>query len=991
MDNPHKHETNANGALSKLIERVMHGRETDAESTQIIENHPAMQPDIVITAPGRSPVVIEAEYMPATNVEKDAYRYFEEPGLNKVRNQTHPIEAAIAVRYPAKLAQAKKIDEVLETTRQLSYCALYPNKGRFPTTGWLKGSVSDLADLIHLVDVPKSAFDKCADDLRKSIDGAVSQFQYSRDILTNQIFNLLGLVEVLKTKDLSETKKRKEKKIQTGRVAGAIIANALIFHERIANAYEGILPINQICGHPVYSSKKAALTAWEDILNINYWPIFDTAHKIIHILSAGKASSILKTLTNAAERIHEDGLLYEHDLTGHVFQDLIIDRKYLAAFYTLPESAALLARLAVAKMKNIDWKDAQAIGDLRIADFACGTGALLSAVYDQIANRHERTGGNPEKLHKSMMEQVLYGFDVLPYAAHLTASILSGKQPAITYKETWLCTMPYGRQEDETVKIGSLEFLDKSEQLVLQPTRDPAKAKRIGSKGQETEDLRKVEVLNNSLDLVIMNPPFTRNVTREGAYEGTFAAAFAAFGASDQDQKDMAKRMMLLKQGTCYHASAGMASAFVALADKKLKPNGILALVLPLSVANGSSWQKLRTLLAKDYEEVEVISLADAGCYDVAFSADTSMADCLIIARKKSASPLSKSSSQATRFVSLLQRPANFAASAETAKQLAAEKTERKLEDGPFGGEEVVCGSEKMGETIQAKVSKTNPAWNPVRIRDYSLPQTAYKLTQSQLWLPGEAKPLPLQVIDLGNIAKTGYYHLQIINGPPNDAPFKRTAPSDTSTYPALWSHNAKQETHLICEPDCQLLVKPGMETQAARIWKSAGHCHLTQDHTLTSQPLSVTFTKRKCIGGRAWVNINFAKKSWDYAFAVWGNSTLGLLLFWWHGNRQQPGRARITITSARTLPVLDFRALSDAQIKQAKVIFDQFKHKHFLPAYLADIDKTRAFLDERVICDLLGLDKTTFQAIRELAAKWCAEPSVHGGKQRHKNNTLIS
>ena len=75
--------------------------------------------------------------------------------------------------------------------------------------------------------------------------------------------------------------------------------------------------------------------------------------------------------------------------------------------------------------------------------------------------------------------------------------------------------------------------------------------------------------------------------------------------------------------------------------------------------------------------------------------------------------------------------------------------------------------------------------------------------------------------------------------------------------------------------------------------------------------------------------------------------------------------------------------------MRKAKAIFKEFKNKHFLPAYLADINKTRAFLDERVICDLLGLDKTTFQAIRELAAKWCAEPSVHGGKQRNKNTPL--
>ena len=82
-----------------------------------------------------------------------------------------------------------------------------------------------------------------------------------------------------------------------------------------------------------------------------------------------------------------------HDLTGRIFQRLIADRKYLATFYTLPASAALLARLAVSKM-DVDWSDAEAIGKLKIGDFACGTGALLSAVYEQIATKHESTGGD---------------------------------------------------------------------------------------------------------------------------------------------------------------------------------------------------------------------------------------------------------------------------------------------------------------------------------------------------------------------------------------------------------------------------------------------------------------------------------------------------------------------------------------------------------------------------------------------------------------------
>ena len=69
-------------------------------------------------------------------------------------------------------------------------------------------------------------------------------------------------------------------------------------------------------------------------------------------------------------------------------------------------------------MEGVDWSSAEAIGRLRIGDFACGTGALLSAVYDQVAARHERAGGDAAALHRVMMEQVLYGCDVMPSAVH---------------------------------------------------------------------------------------------------------------------------------------------------------------------------------------------------------------------------------------------------------------------------------------------------------------------------------------------------------------------------------------------------------------------------------------------------------------------------------------------------------------------------------------------------------------------------------------------
>ena len=90
-----------------------------------------------------------------------------------------------------------------------------------------------------------------------------------------------------------------------------------------------------------------------------------------------------------------------------------------------------------------------------------------------------------------------------------------------------------------------------------------------------------------------------------------------------------------------------------------------------------------------------------------------------------------------------------------------------------------------------------------------------------------------------------------------------------------------------------------------------------------------------------------------------------------------------MTIRSAETLPVLDFRALTDDQLATAKAIFDEFRDLDLKPAYLADADENRALLDRRVVCDMLGFGADTYQAVRLLAAKWCGEPSVHGGKSR--------
>ena len=447
----------------------------------------------------------------------------------------------------------------------------------------------------------------------------------------------------------------------------------------------------------------------------------------------------------------------------------------------------------------------------------------------------------------------------------------------------------------------------------------------------------------------------------------------------------MAKRLKSLSKNTFYHGHAGLGSAFASLAAKKLARSGVVALVLPFTAINGASWAKFRKLIATQCTDVTVVSIAANG-YDMSFSSDTGMAECLVIGRSLATSE--RPSGRGT-FISLRHRPHDFAEAQELSKAIQSTKEMRNLEDGPYGGVSIYCGDSLVGEMLEAPIDSHESGWGAARILDASVAQTAYSLAIGELWLPGGPHSIGVPVTQLNQVGERGL-DSQFFVSQAHNAPFTKVVGSPTATYPALWNHDARKETRIICVPDSQLQVRPGMEDRAATLWATASRAHLNRDFTFGSQPLVVAFTEQESIGGRVWPNVNFPDKRFDYAFAVWSNSTLGLLSYWWHSSRQQSSKAGMTIRSAESLPVLDFRALSDDQLSKAEEIFDEFRDKELQPAYLAYADPNRALLDRRVIRDLLGFNEETYAAVRRLSAKWCAEPSVHGGKSRPKEAKVI-
>ena len=69
---------------------------------------------------------------------------------------------------------------------------------------------------------------------------------------------------------------------QTRRMASAIVANAMVFHERIVGMHPdaSIKTLYAIAGPGAANSKVDLLESWRQILGINYHPIFEIAREL---------------------------------------------------------------------------------------------------------------------------------------------------------------------------------------------------------------------------------------------------------------------------------------------------------------------------------------------------------------------------------------------------------------------------------------------------------------------------------------------------------------------------------------------------------------------------------------------------------------------------------------------------------------------------------------------------------------------------------------
>ena len=999
------HEHTLNDALGEVLDGLRESWDTHAERIGNIFVEGG-RPDVLIEEASGWPVVIEAERENHGSAEDDAKARL---GLT-VASSGRKIETAIALVYPPNLhlLYGAELREAMENTNELEY-VLYTRlddggHDRLPDTGWIVGNVRDLARLVNRAAIPSPRLEALTTELENGVRQAAEGFTRRHGYGSN-----LGdhVADVLGQSDDVEG--------QTRRMAMTVIANALVFHESLAEVEfqvtdtEGgptrnVRPVNAFRTGGLFIPGEVCLE-WDRILSVNYWPIFWSAKEMLQLMPTATAHDVLNRLWQTAQLLVTGGVTRSHDLTGSVFQRLIADREFLATYYTRPEAAALLASLALPGSRppgGADWGDGETLASAQIGDFACGTGTLLSTAYQRMSLLHELHGGDPRELHGPMMRHGLVGLDVLNMAVHLTAAMLAGSHPDTPFDGECLLTMPYGEYEGGNVMIGSLDLMAENVQPTLMDT-----VVAVSAGGRAPEEVRDLvaRVGHATFDLVIMNPPFTRSTGMEADRRGTGNPAFAAFETERSTQSRMQRSLNRLRGGTRIGSgNSGLAADFLDLALRKVRSDGVIALVLPLSSVSGVEWETARAILGNRCQDILVVTIAGAGSDDSSFSADTGMAECLLVAKMKEEEPElegDEPEEKRATFAMLRQSPGSSIEADLLADEISRIRNSGQLREiERVGGLSAIdIGEQNYGFMLNAPLPESGP-WPLVGVLDSDLAQVAWNLERGRLiplGLPGEpATELP--IVPIRRIGGRGPYHADIYwdqtDGTPR-GPFELIKPSvnPVPTYPMLWAHEAARERQFIVAPDSEGQIKAAagrltdddLQELSADVWATASHAHYNRDLQFNSQSLVVAMTERPCIGGRAWPSVIFDNTEQEYAFTLWCNSTLGILLHWWVSNKTQSGRGTTTVTSIPNIPTLDVRELTPEQLASASRVFDELCDLRFLPFDQIDEDPARAELDRRLLVDVLHLPETFVNGggpLDLLRRKLAQEPQVHGGKK---------
>ena len=488
------------------------------------------------------------------------------------------------------------------------------------------------------------------------------------------------------------------------------------------------------------------------------------------------------------------------------------------------------------------------------------------------------------------------------------------------------------------------------------------------------------------LDFFLANPPYSR--TRGGQ------SLFDVAGLTTEERIASQKRASMLGSKTCANLKAGLATYFLAMADHKLRVGGTMGFVLPLTAASAHSYRPVRRMIEQRYRNVIALTIAGGATGEASLSSDTGMGEMLLVATK---SPPSQDKSVPVVCVTLHEGLTEIGQARETARA-----TVESIQHHPEAESgEILAGGQRLGSWVRRKRTGMGEPWSELGSVHGDLAVAAENLLRGKLTdLRGqEILPLPVPMVELGDVFKVGPTHHRIGHLVGNERIGAFEFHARDRTHPvakdlAVWQASSKEQRSLRILPTHFGVDPPASDSGLQKRMRSASATlFYARNLRWTSQALLAATTEHAAMGGRAWVALGHGDERVRKAFALWANSTLGLIVQWTQGGKQQLGRSLVQVHAIKKIPVPNLNELPDEGLESATRAFDALCDRELRPACQAHADESRAAIDRAVLGMFGFLEPTAWQSvpgesegrsgiaesIADLRNEFSAEPQVHG------------
>ena len=877
-------------------------------------SHPGIGRIDVEVRIGSAVVAVEAEHGPSAVKQSEAVR-------DADRRLTQGLaDGAVAVCYPDAADQ-----DSLPNAQFLWAVRDIPNA----PPSWTSGSLEQLVSVIRLTPAQLGNPDYAAAALSSSLDEAVRRLSDTQKRLLAQTLDLPA----------AKAGRNGTRWNQAAKRALLVIATAVMFHSRLDSHLAGMRPeldarsspsppfndpwppaMAQLClesNDPIGAFRDA----WNLILALDYKPIFETGRAAVQACPPDPAfANAIRDTARAALAVVQNIAGLRHDLLGRIFHTVLDTARYDGSFYTTTPAATLLSALAITD-DLCDWQDPDAIANLRITDPACGTGTLLMAAAERIRELAPQADVDAATA-RALIEQVFTGYDVNLTATHMAATTLGLLSPTTQFRNMKIGRVLLGVDDGGKTHLGSLEFLG-SQQPRIMPWPNAAQLISQVDTGDEI-------AVTEPADLVIMNPPFTRDSLRHDQF------------SRDEERKIKAREKELFAAYPNY--MAGNSGAFLVLANYISKPDtGAIAAILPLTGATDKSGHGIRKYLGRHYHVELIVTSHDPE--RIYFSENTSIGEMLLVCRRW---PGKKKDKPPTRVVNLARNPATPAEAITVA---------RAIENG-------TVANQNYGTVQEWPASKIAVGdWGAVQFLSPYLCQRSAELAQGDLFPQAR----------LETIAEIGPAGRRI-----RDA-FTRSNMPDVDGRVALWHHDTEMTQSMATKSDTHIVAKPSKANLAAKYWQQRSTLLLPNRMRLNTVRVLTVKLDLPAVGS-AWSPCNLRgadtdRENLEKAICVYLNSTIGVLALLGDRTNTTPSYPRFSLDDLRNLSVPNFTALGANAINQLAAAYDAHASDILLPLPQMDADPVRRALDAAVVT-ALGLDDELVSTIRRQLA---AEPSVTG------------